>query len=187
MTKRILLMFCVVLAFTATRADYLYWQISDLTVPNAGAGGGTLSGYTTATAYATTGDGSFTALTSYVYGYDPDTDTEGIDSSTGSLAKDVPSGYTYAADISAVNSSDYSFFIELKNGSGNVVGWSNWVNYSDAVSGNYTTTGSLADVPSASIWHGGSYSNSVPEPTSGLLMLLGAACLGLRRKARSVA
>ncbi|MBR4476719.1 MAG: PEP-CTERM sorting domain-containing protein [Kiritimatiellae bacterium] len=53
------------------------------------------------------------------------------------------------------------------------------------LSESYISTGTLSGVPTAQIWHGGTV--SVPEPTSAMLMLFGAAFLGLKRKNRRIA
>ena len=73
----------------------------------------------------------------------------------------------------------YSFFVELLDeNDGLIGGWrSETLNYGDLA--NYIWGSSSERLPEALVFKGVS---SVPEPTSGLLTLLGAAALALRRK-----
>ena len=73
----------------------------------------------------------------------------------------------------------YSFFVELLDeNDGLIEGWrSETMNYGDLA--NYIWGSSTERLPEALVFKGVS---SVPEPTSGLLTLLGAAALALRRK-----
>ena len=78
--------------------------------------------------------------------------------------------------------SGYSFFIELLNDDGGVLGTSKQFprSYSSLESSIIKT---ISDQPT--VWRQSSF-EAVPEPTSGLLMLLGVAVLSLRRKRISV-
>ena len=97
----------------------------------------------------------------------------------------------YAADISN-HDSGYSYYIELVNSNNEVIGksitplTSSSPNYASYVN-NGTTTANLTNIPTVNLnaWHGGSF-RAVPEPTSAILMLFGAAMLGLKRKNRSL-
>ena len=73
----------------------------------------------------------------------------------------------------------YSFFVELLDENEiTIKGWqSETMRYGDLA--NYIWGSSTERLPEALVFRGVS---SVPEPTSGLLMLLGAAALALRRK-----
>ena len=97
-------------------------------------------------------------------------------------------------DISSLtgDTSSYSFWVELgtyssvgdpSTFSAQVSSWSNAKTYSQM--SDYIATTTLTEIPTTPIWHGGTM--SVPEPTSAVLMLFGAAFLGLKRKNRSVA
>lgn len=91
-------------------------------------------------------------------------------------------------DISAYESPDYTFFVELVNyttGSED----KNWVvakgqewSYEDLVSGGYIATG----LEAGTMPLGGSLNmgvaGAIPEPSSGLLLLIGGAMLALRRR-----
>lgn len=79
-----------------------------------------------------------------------------------------------------------SYYIELLawNGSSYVgVGASTVMSYTELASAGYTySNADLADIPKLNlkIWNGGAY--TVPEPTGALLMVLGLAFLGLKRR-----
>lgn len=100
----------------------------------------------------------------------------------------------YVANIGTLNdSSTYSYFVELSNSSGQRVAFSaierftygeNTPDYVYSNTGDISVT--LSNIASVTPWHAGGY-GPVPEPTSAVLMLFGAAFLGLKRKNRSVA
>ncbi len=83
-------------------------------------------------------------------------------------------------DLGDYGSSGYSFFVELFNASGESVYTQHAVSYTDLVTSGYVSTGGV-DVPSFSGTVGFNGA-SVPEPTSGVLMLIGASLLALRRR-----
>lgn len=84
-------------------------------------------------------------------------------------------------DISNYSSSDYSFFVELVNGTvDNVVTKGASVNYTDLQQ--YIATGFMdgsALAAGFNMWAGAA---AIPEPSSGLLLLMGGAMLALRRR-----
>ena len=76
-----------------------------------------------------------------------------------------------------------SFFVELYDASGNWVGQTTPQSYTDLVNSGAISSGlnpNFSGVNSAVGGSSGSY--SVPEPTSGLLMLIGLGALALRRR-----
>lgn len=86
-------------------------------------------------------------------------------------------GQITQTDISAYDTT-YSFYIELVNSSGSVVGNSEVATYESLASTSITSD--LSAIPNLGAWHGGTY--SVPEPTTGLLMLMGVALVSLKRR-----
>jgi Na+-transporting NADH:ubiquinone oxidoreductase subunit NqrB len=171
--NKILLALSVLLAATMANASYLYWQVdsSDYTDDVTGAN----------VWYSTDGGATKTKLTTY-----------GLDEDTGNIvaiANPEPD-VLYAIDMSdSTWNESYSYYIEVANSTGSVysdgiTGSDLWQSYA-AAGGNATSD--LGGVATANVvtWHGGT--TVVPEPTSAILMLFGAAFLGLKRKNRSLA
>ena len=170
--KKFVTLMLVLAASYVANAAYMFWQIEE-SPEGMGAEYATMYAYNRNT-------GAYTALTS---------------TWDGGSATLVPVDYwnEYTVDLSQITLgdgetlADYSFIIELKNGNDSnseVVGYGDFQTYESM--GQYiSSTGSLSDITTVTPWHEESF--AAPEPTSGLLMLLGAACLGLRRKARSAA
>lgn len=170
--KKLLIVLSVSLASVFANASYLYWQVdSSDYVGMDGAdqvtGARLVSDPGSVNSYYPSSNGTWTQL-----------------SGNGVI------GAPYAADIGN-NSDGYSYYIELVNNSGTVIGkssaplTSSSADYASYVN-NGTTTANLTNIPTVNLnaWHGGSY-RAVPEPTSAILMLFGAAMLGLKRKNRS--
>jgi hypothetical protein len=150
----------LIAVFTA-KADYLYWMVGD---EYKGGGGET----TLATLYAINGETK--------QSLDTVTSTEAVNAWANGEPPDAR-----AAQIGSYSGSEWSYFIELANGL-----YSESVTYAAALENGMIYVGGL-DVPEAGgmssiLGASGGYAAAVPEPTSGLLVLIGGMLLGLRRK-----
>lgn len=106
--------------------------------------------------------------------------TPGSGTAIDALAVNGTTAAPTLADLGSYTSSQYSFFVELFNASDQSIYTQHAVNYNDLVSSGYVSTGGI-NVPSV-LATGGFNGASVPEPTSGVLMLIGASLLALRRR-----
>ena len=152
-----------VLATIAVQADYLYWMVD---TPQTGTD---ISGNET----------TFTWATAKLYA-----DSELIGTLTAEDAGIYQLIDSYAISGDVGNYTDYAtktFFIELFNSD------NSWMAQSSKVSGSSLAqymTGSMSMNPPSGPWTGGTY--SIPEPTSGLLFLVGGMLLGLKRRRQKV-
>lgn len=90
-------------------------------------------------------------------------------------------GNRMSFDLGSSSWDNYSFYVEVARSDGSVVATSegNAENYANL--GAYIgSTSELSTVPMAQVWHGGAM--AAPEPTSGFLMMVGLALLGLKRR-----
>ena len=182
--KKLIMMLAVIATALVSNASYLFWQVSSSDYEGSLAEGDTVSW--ASIFYTTTGTASGgTKLANYYID----------ETSSTSLGDKVvaPSSDMFAANVSDLGTpSSYSYYVELYNSSNQTVARSIATTISSdskAWADTGSTVGSMVDIPSvASIapFHAGSYS-AVPEPTSAILMLFGAAFLGLKRKNRSLA
>ena len=95
----------------------------------------------------------------------------------------TPTAQVQEADISSYRSSEYLFYVELVNYStGEVTQQGYKWGYGDLVSSGYVSF-DARDIPTAraNAIALGNFAN-VPEPSSGLLLLMGGAMLALRRR-----
>ena len=188
---RLLLGFAAIFLVCAARAEddglrVLWWQVGDLTEGPASLenvkvkrvnGGGMTTAAELGVTYArirevTTGN--------LVFMLNPDTGDY-----SSMVAMDVP--MTWYADVSAYasGSPERAFIIELGNWDG-----SNWstlalsetASYADLAANSHIDTSSGYNPNPITPWIPKSY--VVPEPTSGMLVLVGAALLVLRRRKR---
>ena len=82
--------------------------------------------------------------------------------------------------LSSDYNSTYNYYIGLYNSSGSLVGYSSIL---ENVSQFTAASHNIADWAGVNVANGGSSGwTAAPEPTSGVLLLLGAAVLGLRRR-----
>lgn len=89
-------------------------------------------------------------------------------------------GTPKSIDLTAY-ASGYSFYIELVNYESSAytpVGQGTTTSYTDLAA---NIASSLTDIPKVTVWHGGPY-HAVPEPTSAMLVMLGLALAGLKRR-----
>lgn len=164
-TKKIVLLTFAALAFASAHAGTLYWQVQE----------GTTSeefGYALLKAYQTDGGSVDTATTI-----------------AGATAEGTaPNQYVSMqnTDLGSYSDSGYTFFVELANYSDNAwhsVSKGARYTYDDLVSAGYVATG-LTDSISAMTAASNFNMGAVPEPTSGVLLLIGGSLLALRRRRR---
>lgn len=179
------LLFASFIAFAAFAANaaYLYWQVDDSAITTYNA---TLPSPSDS-AYA--GEGVYFKLKDSegnYYGDDSGKTTVGVDGTvSGGIASPSQSYYSTGVD------SSFSYYVEMYNSDNWLIARSASINSSsgsDWTAGyadNIRTT-DLSNIPSVEIWHVGGFV-AVPEPTSAMLMLFGAAFLGLKRKNRRIA
>ena len=111
-----------------------------------------------------------------------------LKATTGTLAEGVgiagyelSEGTAWATDLGTYGDSKYSFFVELINASGSLVYTQKAAtSYNDLLSSGYVSASAL-DRPTGAL-SGGFNGAAVPEPTSGILLLVGGALLALRRR-----
>lgn len=153
-------------------ADVLYWQVNDTDLDDA------YKAYKTASIVVTTDKGeNRTPLENYMIG-----ESESLGTS---LAKDYFSMAGFYADAGA-DAAGKMFAIELYDASGVAIANSGWVDYSSLSSyvsasefnSNWKTM--TSGYGTGATWYAGAA--PTPEPTSGLLFLVGAALVGLRRR-----
>lgn len=162
MKKLTVLLVAFAAAITAN-ASYLYWQVeardySHITEPNK------------VTAVNVWAINTETSEKTFVDGY------RAASGSTVNMEQ------AQMIDVSAFSNGSYSFYIELMNYSSGAQKLGETVSnetYADMVAKHYIMDTPLS-VTLATPWHGGTV--AAPEPTSGLLMLLGVAALGLKRR-----
>ena len=157
----------LLLAFAATlvgHADYLYWMVD-----NSSISGKDIQG----------GDATFDWTTAILKAEE---DTQIMTLSRSDAATyEAMDGYA-VANISSYPSG--TFFIELYNGD-------KWLAQSEhkaasALSQYIFSSNSMANIPAAGFGQAGTTTYAVPEPTSGLLFLIGGMLLGLNRRRQQV-
>ena len=152
--KKSILAVAVALAASLLHADLLYWQVSDQVGPD----------FNYAQLYYTTGEAT--------------TAGGGTPILTGGTSSSVMA--PQMADITGINNIS-GFYVDFFSGSTEAgydsLGVSNWLSYNDVLSAMYRFGEGGKDVQIAT-----SVATFVPEPTSGLLLLLGLAGLAVRRK-----
>lgn len=84
------------------------------------------------------------------------------------------------SDLNGYGSPQYSFYVELYNAAGKPVHKTQTISYNSLLSSGYIATGGVL-TPTV-LASGGFNGAAVPEPTSGVLLLVGGALLALRRR-----
>ena len=143
-------------------ADVLYWQVES---PDAG------KTFTAANLYVTGGGLSSPVKLDTALPFD-----------------DTPGTMTdlTQTDLGSYGTSDYSFYVELANYTGasltdnKAYTWS----YNELVSAGYIATSPFDSSAAASAASAGNLGSPTPEPTSGMLLLIGGSLLALRRRRR---
>lgn len=188
MNSKIFVLMVAGLIGLSASADVLYWQVNDTA-----ASGENLKGKPTqAYLMASAGDSKYFVSSNLDAAGNDLGEVVGVSTfADGGMAAGVldlakilawPSG-TPSAEAANLGLSDLSFFVELYNDAGNWVGQTTPQSYDTLVASGAISSGlnpSFTGVNSALGSASGSY--SVPEPTSGLLMLVGFGALALRRR-----
>ena len=157
MKKLIVMMFAVAAMISAKAADsYIYWMIDE--IPAAPA-------FSYASIWVDKGGGSFETLEEFLTGVG-----EG-ETQTSLAAVSTKVDASYLTD-------GYSYYVELMNADGEATHKSGLFGYTEIASHIYQ-----APNPTPAAFNMGEKGfTAVPEPTSGLLLLLGVAGLALKRK-----
>lgn len=151
--------FCATLALMGSAsASTLFWQVNKVDAGSLGWDG--------------TGDPKYAVLKAT---------TGTLADGVGIVGYDLSEGTAWATDLRTYGDSRYSFFVELINASGSLVYTQKAAtSYDNLLSSGYVSASAL-DRPTRAV-SGGFNGASVPEPTSGVLLLIGGAMLALRRR-----
>ena len=171
MTQKFLAVFAVAASAMMASAGTLYWQV---------AGENEGDTFTSATLYTST-DRNATGASATALGT--------VSAANGTLFTDELGSYSdqMQTDISAYSgdSPEYYFFVEMANYNGGDTKRGYVYSYQDLVNAGYVATTPFDSATVAAAAAGANLGASTPEPTSGLLMMLGAGLLALRRRRRA--
>jgi len=177
--KKIAMIVASALAFGAFADDsYLYWLVGDEIEMD-----GKTYSYDTLTARVVAYDGDNTIEVMNLYGVSTSGGLVPVTAGTSITVENGDNSPYYAGITSGIQSSNWSYFIELYNDSNVFVGRSegDGLNYATAQSSDYLRTSGFTKP--GGTWAVTAFTaKPVPEPTSGLMLLLGSALLALRRK-----
>lgn len=177
--KKIIVLLGIGVVSFSVQASYLFWQIDSEDLA------GKVTPYATkietpwdkATLYAVDSEGTKYSLKEWVVENANEDETNPYDGFTA--GKSINLGDYYSAG--------YSYYVEMVNSEAPEKGVIGYTQQTYAQLAGFVTDQEFTPetIPAAQIWHGGSY--NAPEPTSAMLMMLGVAALGLRRKQRKQA
>ena len=182
--KKLFILFAAIAAGLTLKADVMYWQLGT-------PGSNTFNGQTWNTVrVASVANGTSTPVMSgYSYLYLTPT-TNPDENSTSTMIGGTSAANGYFAVLPSSDANTYSYFIELGNFNGTTytaLAQSSAIAYSDLSPTYVITTAQLDDIlghmstATMEAWTGGSY-QAVPEPTGGLMVLVGLSVLALRRR-----
>lgn len=182
--KKLILIVGIAMFATASQASYLYWQVTSNDYSDSNIFGGDASVVALAQVTALANGSAANQWQAY-----PTVAGTTYNSVLEQQSTPVPSaGGVYIVD--GTFDDGYIYYIELYNNSGTLVSRSAGMTSNDLVQYTQQELVSVSSVldpgSTVSVWHGAGYT-PVPEPTSAMLMLFGAAFLGLKRKNRSIA
>ena len=191
--KKILFGLSIAVAAMSSQASYLYWQVTDTTV-TADTCLSKLASDETASYVARlrAGTAGTDASTFSTY-MDNGTFAEGVQNTGFALGTfnqpvslSVADGGAMKVDLGtiAADSTTQMYYVEILkwdsvNNAFTQVAVSQMQSYADLSESGYVGN-ELIDIPSIKVWAGTSY--AAPEPTGGMLVMMGLAFLGLKRR-----
>ncbi len=161
--KKLSLISALIIGVGLAHGDVLYWMVGEDYVTDAIAQGDNVA-----------------AKLYYVY----DGNATQLDYLTGTDVSDYyPASWATDLTIGTNAGNGYSYFVELWNGSR-----TEEMTYADAKTNGYILSPGMSTPTPAGMagFGGGKTSYNVPEPTSGLLFLVGGMLLGLKRRRQKV-
>ena len=178
--KKLFALLAVLGAFVASADDsYLYWLV-DTTDGTAESIAG-VNTQVKVRAYETDPETGIESAGSYLTLYYGNGNVSTLDGGKAVSYADASFGLPFYAALASAVGSQFSYVVELFNDSVKV-GQSTSLVFTEAMAENYVATMTAAGgIPGMATWMAGGF-RPVPEPNSAVLLLLGCAALGLRRK-----
>lgn len=165
--QKVVVLLLVVLGVGSVRASALYWQVAE----------------------GSSSDSFDYALLKVVSDSAPETVVATLGGAAAEGTAPNQKVSVQNTDLGQYGVEGYSFFVEMANyaagGTWSEVAKGQTYSYKDLVSGGYVATGlvdSFTASANAANFNMGAPAAAVPEPSSGLLLLIGGAMLALRRR-----